>query len=51
MFVVLAVALFALIVGGFFWPRPQMRRGPWVPADSTAPDSTAPTETGYLRPR
>lgn len=54
LFVVLAVALFALIVGGFFWPRPQMQRGPWAPPDSTpgsaapgsaAPDSTAPGST------
>ncbi len=58
--VVLAVALFALIVGGFFWPRPQMQRGPWVTPDSlapgsatpdSAPNSTAPADTGYLRPR
>lgn len=37
--VVLLVALFAVVVGGFLWPRPQFRKGPWMgertgPADS-----------------
>ncbi|MGH7549860.1 MAG: hypothetical protein ACREK3_03800 [Gemmatimonadota bacterium] len=36
---VLLIAMFAVVVGGFFWPRPQFRKGPWagegpVPADS-----------------
>ena len=33
--IVLAVALFALILGGFFWPRPQMERGPWAEPEAT----------------
>jgi hypothetical protein len=28
--VVLMIALFAVVVGGFLWPRPQFRRGPWT---------------------
>jgi hypothetical protein len=36
---ILLIALFAVVVGGFLWPRPQFQRGPWtgpgaVPADS-----------------
>ena len=36
---VLLIAFFAIVVGGFLWPRPQFQRGPWVgpgavPADS-----------------
>ncbi|MGH7543209.1 MAG: hypothetical protein ACREK7_04650 [Gemmatimonadota bacterium] len=36
---VLLIAVFAVVVGGFLWPRPQFRLGPWtgpgaVPADS-----------------
>jgi len=36
---VLLITLFAVLVGGFFWPRPQFQRGPWagpgeVPGDS-----------------
>ena len=44
----LALALFAVVVGGFLWPRPQFRRGPWAgpgpaPADSLgAPIEVAP---------
>lgn len=46
--VVLLIALFAVVVGGFLWPRPQFRRGPWAgpgpaPADSLgAPIEVAP---------
>ncbi len=33
--VVLLIALFAVVAGGFLWPRPQFQRGPWaVPGDS-----------------
>lgn len=38
--VVLLIALFAVVVGGFLWPRPQFRHGPWAgpgPADSVDP--------------
>lgn len=28
--IVLLVALFAVVVGGFLWPRPQFRKGPWT---------------------
>lgn len=28
--VILLIALFAVVVGGFLWPRPQFRRGPWA---------------------
>lgn len=27
---VAVIALFAVVVGGFLWPRPQFRRGPWT---------------------
>lgn len=40
--VALAVALFALIIGGFFWPRPQMNRGPWAGPDTAAPADVPP---------
>ncbi|MDX1624305.1 MAG: hypothetical protein R3199_10045 [Gemmatimonadota bacterium] len=46
--VVLVVALFALIIGGFLWPRPQFERGPWRdpgPAGGGAP-AGAPAEPG-----
>jgi hypothetical protein len=39
---VIAVALFAIVVGGFLWPRPQFRKGPWtgnVPIESLPADS------------
>ena len=26
---VVIVGLFAIVVGGFLWPRPQFRSGPW----------------------
>ena len=26
---VVLVGLFAVLVGGFLWPRPQFRSGPW----------------------
>ena len=44
--VLLLIALFAVVVGGFLWPRPQFRRGPWagpgpVPADSVGPPAKA----------
>jgi hypothetical protein len=34
-----AIALFAIVVGGFLWPRPQFERGrtPWTLEDSVAP--------------
>ena len=50
---VVAAALFALIVGGFLWPRPQFEEGraPWTlepeapsPAESLRPGSTRELE-------
>ena len=37
--VVLLIALFAVIVGGFLWPRPQFRQGPWTGQPPHATDS------------
>ncbi len=37
--VILLVALFAVVVGGFLWPRPQFRRGPWMGEGATPADS------------
>ena len=34
---VVIVGLFAIVVGGFLWPRPQFRSGPW--GDRAGPDS------------
>ncbi|CAN5174602.1 hypothetical protein BH18GEM1_BH18GEM1_14440 [soil metagenome] len=39
---VLAVAAFAVVVGGSLWPRPQFSRGPWVDP-STADSALAET--------
>lgn len=34
------IAIFALVVGGFLWPRPQFQRGPWeAPPAEPAPDA------------
>lgn len=38
--IVLALALFAMAVGGFLWPRPQFERGPWAGPDTAS--ATAP---------
>jgi len=38
--IVAVVALFALVVGGFLWPRPQWEKGPWQ--DSDRPPVEAP---------
>lgn len=27
---ILLIVLFAVVVGGFLWPRPQFQRGPWA---------------------
>ena len=35
----IVIGLFAIVVGGFLWPRPQFRKGPWTGSD------TLPTET------
>lgn len=32
---VLLVALFAVVIGGFLWPRPQWDKGPWQSGDET----------------
>ncbi|MGH7570350.1 MAG: hypothetical protein ACREMK_00715 [Gemmatimonadota bacterium] len=37
--VVLLITLFAVVVGGFFWPRPQFRKGPWATDPPAAADS------------
>lgn len=36
---VLLIALFAVVVGGFLWPRPQFRRGPWSGPGPASVDS------------
>jgi hypothetical protein len=39
---VIAIGLFAIVVGGFLWPRPQFRKGPWTgapPVESFPADS------------
>jgi len=45
----LVVAVVAVVLGGFLWPRPQFRRGPWhgggaPPADTSGllPDGGGP---------
>lgn len=30
--IVIVAAVFAIVVGGMLWPRPQFQRGPWAPA-------------------
>ena len=37
--VAIVVALFAIVVGGFLWPRPQFRAGPWGGAGSPPAES------------
>ncbi len=37
--VLLLITLFAVVVGGFFWPRPQFQRGPWETEPQAAIDS------------
>ena len=36
---VLLITFFAVVVGGFFWPRPQFRKGPWSTEPPAAVDS------------
>lgn len=36
---VAVIALFAVVVGGFLWPRPQFGRGPWTGGAAPATDS------------
>lgn len=36
---VLLIALFAILVGGFLWPRPQFQRGPWAGPGAAPGDS------------
>lgn len=31
------IAGFAVVAGGFLWPRPQFRLGPWAVPDTAAP--------------
>jgi hypothetical protein len=38
--IVVVGALFALVVGGFLWPRPQWEKGPWNNGDR--PPAEAP---------
>jgi hypothetical protein len=42
---VIAVGLFAVVVGGFLWPRPQFRRGPWTGAGAP-PVESLPADSG-----
>ena len=37
--VAIVVALFAIVVGGFLWPRPQFRAGPWRSAEPPPAES------------
>lgn len=39
--VVLLITLFAVVVGGFFWPRPQFRKGPWTADQPAVVDSAS----------
>lgn len=41
------VAAFAVVAGGFLWPRQQLEHGPWTtdPAGSVGPDTT-PSSSG-----
>lgn len=41
---ILAVAAFAVVVGGMLWPRPQFSRGPWTRPAPTVADSDSTLE-------
>lgn len=43
--VVVLVAAFAVVVGGFLWPRPQFRKGPWAPQGSPEVVDSVPAES------
>lgn len=43
--IVIALALFAIVVGGLLWPRPQFRKGPWAVPDSTVQTAPAPMDS------
>lgn len=46
--ILLAFAIFALVVGGFLWPRPQFRKGPWEsPPVQPAPDALPAVSQGF----
>lgn len=48
---VLLIALFAVVVGGFLWPRPQFQRGPWAGSGPAPTDSAgAPVESASPAP-
>ena len=36
---VFLIAVFAVVAGGFLWPRPQFQRGPWTGPDAAPADS------------
>ena len=38
--ILLVVAVVAVVLGGFLWPRPQFRRGPWHGAGPPAADTS-----------
>ena len=42
--VVVLLALFAVVIGGFLWPRPQWEKGPWNP--DRAPMEAPPAPAG-----
>lgn len=44
--IVLVAAVFAIVVGGMLWPRPQFQRGPWVGPEAPAPADTVATDPG-----
>lgn len=38
--IVIVIALFAIVVGGMLWPRPQFQKGPWATPGAEAPPGT-----------
>jgi hypothetical protein len=48
---ILLIVLFAVVVGGFLWPRPQFQRGPWAGSGPLQADSAgAPVESATPAP-
>ena len=42
--IVFVAAVFAIVVGGLLWPRPQFQRGPWMGSEPPAPADTVATD-------